>query len=336
MMLGHEQPFPAARLVRRTGRTGHSIAWGQHTEETEYNLTGGKNAVTDYSYNGNPGCTAGDPTSAACRNTGGSGGGCPDYDPGCPGFTGGGAGPSGEKIGGYTGRPTPSSVITASPQPVELQAIYLTALTRMWETPQAAPVYAQWEALAAACEQDEGLCAAGSVTTALDQIGIAQLQYQQAIDRGPRPSLGQILDATGDAASLISLAIAPEILGPEDAIAAGIGDITADTAGDATTQIFRNVGSEEFNSIASTDRFSTAEGQMEGKWFATQGEHAEQWGELLNNGEGLTVETRIPQSVADQLYLESGKLDGVGPGYYANSEQLDLINQTMDGIRVYP
>jgi RHS repeat-associated protein len=177
---------------------------------------------------GNPGCTAGDPTSAACRNTGGSGGGCPDYDPGCPGFTGGGAGPSGEKIGGYTGRATPGTVITASPQPVELQAVYLTALTRMWETPQSAPVYVQWEAIAAACEQDEGLCAAGSVTTALDQIGIAQLQYQQAIDRGPRPSIGQILDATAGAASLISLAIAPEILGPEDAIAATITDATAD------------------------------------------------------------------------------------------------------------
>jgi Colicin E5 ribonuclease domain len=47
---------------------------------------------------------------------------------------------------------------------------------------------------------------------------------------------------------------------------------------------------------------------MEGKWFATQGEHAEQWGQLLNNGEGVTVETRIPQSVADQLYFESGSL----------------------------
>lgn len=59
-------------------------------------------------------------------------------------------------------------------------------------------------------------------------------------------------------------------------------------------------------------------------------------GQLLNNGEGVTVETRIPQSVADQLYFDSGKLDGIGPAYYANSEQLDLINQTMDGIRVWP
>lgn len=75
---------------------------------------------------------------------------------------------------------------------------------------------------------------------------------------------------------------------------------------------------------------------MEGKWFATQGEHAEQWGQLLKNGEGVTVETRIPQSVADQLYFEGGKLDGIGPAYYANSEQLELINQTMDGIRAWP
>jgi hypothetical protein len=102
------------------------------------------------------------------------------------------------------------------------------------------------------------------------------------------------------------------------------------------TQIFRNVSAEEFDSIASTGRFSTAAGQMEGKWIAAQGEHAEQWGRLLNSGEGVTVETRVPQSVADQLYFNSGKLDGIGSGYYADGENLALINQTMDGIRVRP
>jgi hypothetical protein len=51
---------------------------------------------------------------------------------------------------------------------------------------------------------------------------------------------------------------------------------------------------------------------------------------------GVTVETRIPSSVADQLYLEPGKLDGIGPAYYAYAEQLELINQTMDGIRLGP
>jgi hypothetical protein len=75
---------------------------------------------------------------------------------------------------------------------------------------------------------------------------------------------------------------------------------------------------------------------MEGKWFATQGAHAEQWGQLLNGGGGITVETGIPSSVADQLYLHAGKLDGIGPAYYSNADQLNLINQTMDGIRAWP
>jgi hypothetical protein len=123
---------------------------------------------------------------------------------------------------------------------------------------------------------------------------------------------------------------------PRPSFAAGACVAAEDAGSGATTQIFRNVDAQEFDSIASTGRFSTAEGQMEGKWFATQGEHAEQWGQLLNRGEGITVETRIPQSVADQLYLEPGKLDGIGPALYANGDQLDLINQTMDGIRVWP
>jgi RHS repeat-associated protein len=143
------------------------------------------------------------------------------------------------------------------------------------------------------------------------------------------------------AALTVALVVATAGEGEAEVAAANLAEDTATTAaedagGDATTQIFRNVDAREFDSIASTGRFSTAEGQMEGKWFATQGEHAEQWGQLLNRGEGITVETRIPQSVADQLYLEPGKLDGIGPAFYANSDQLGLINQSMDGIRVWP
>lgn len=85
-----------------------------------------------------------------------------------------------------------------------------------------------------------------------------------------------------------------------------------------------------------TAKFSTGPGQMEGKWFATTGEHADQWGVLLNRGDGLTVETRIPKSLADQLHYEGGKLDGVGPGYYADGGLLDAINSAMDGIRLWP
>ena len=74
---------------------------------------------------------------------------------------------------------------------------------------------------------------------------------------------------------------------------------------------------------------------MEGKWFATSGEHADQWGEVLNGGQGATIETNIPSSLADQLHFEPGKLDGIEPGFYAQGDQLDLINESMDGIRLW-
>jgi hypothetical protein len=101
-------------------------------------------------------------------------------------------------------------------------------------------------------------------------------------------------------------------------------------------QIFRNVDATEFDSIASTRKFGTGEGQMEGKWFATQGEHPDRWGELLNVGDGLTVTTRIPRSLADQLHFHAGKLDGVGPGHYADGGQLAQINEQMSGIELWP
>jgi hypothetical protein len=103
-----------------------------------------------------------------------------------------------------------------------------------------------------------------------------------------------------------------------------------------SVRIFRNVDAAEFDSIATTERFATGPGQMEGKWFATTGGHADQWGTLLNGGQGLTVETRVPRQVADQLHYHPGKLDGIGPGYYADGSQLDLINTSFDGIRLWP
>ncbi|MFD8914763.1 RHS repeat domain-containing protein [Streptomyces sp. NPDC059575] len=101
-------------------------------------------------------------------------------------------------------------------------------------------------------------------------------------------------------------------------------------------QIFRNVDATEFDSIAATGKFGTGDGAMEGKWFATQGEHADRWGELLNRGQGLTVTTWIPKSLADQLHYHAGKLDGVGPGYYAGDGQLAQINEQMSGIELWP
>lgn len=103
-----------------------------------------------------------------------------------------------------------------------------------------------------------------------------------------------------------------------------------------TVQIYRNVDGVEFDAIATTGRFGTGAGQMEGKWFATQGEHADQWGRLLNGGDGLTVTTRIPKSLADELHYHAGKLDGVGPGYYADGGQLARINEHASEIELWP
>jgi hypothetical protein len=69
---------------------------------------------------------------------------------------------------------------------------------------------------------------------------------------------------------------------------------------------------------------------------ATRGEDADRWGELLNGGDGLTVTTRIPRSLADQLHFHTGKLDGIGPAYYADGDQLAQINKQMSGIELWP
>ncbi|MEV8547922.1 hypothetical protein, partial [Streptomyces sp. NPDC051572] len=53
-------------------------------------------------------------------------------------------------------------------------------------------------------------------------------------------------------------------------------------------------------------------------------------------GEPHTVTTRIPRSLADQLHFHAGKLDGVGPGHYADGGQLAQINEQMSGIELWP
>jgi large repetitive protein len=117
----------------------------------------------------------------------------------------------------------------------------------------------------------------------------------------------------------------------------GTGGATPTTPGaHDPVPLYRNVDDAEFDSIATTGKFGTGPGNMEGKWFATQGEHADQWGQALNNGEGLTVQTTIPRWLADQLHYHPGKLDGIGPGMYADADQLALINEHMSGISLWP
>jgi hypothetical protein len=99
--------------------------------------------------------------------------------------------------------------------------------------------------------------------------------------------------------------------------------------------IFRNVDANEFDSIATTGEFRLGPGQNEGKWFATQGAHADEWGNRLNGGQGLTVQTTIPRSLYNQLFAREN-LDGIGRGVFADADQLAAINRQMTGIRLWP
>jgi hypothetical protein len=152
------------------------------------------------------------------------------------------------------------------------------------------------------------------------------------------PLVGRAVASAGRGAASGASASAGNVARNVKAIANRIAPkaTPATETGGGTVQLFRSVDAAEFDSIATTGRFSIAPGQMEGKFFATTGEHAEQWGQLLHRGDAVTVETRVPQSVADQLFLREGKLDGVGPARYADRAQLDLINDSMDGIRLWP
>ncbi|MGW2509599.1 RHS repeat domain-containing protein [Streptomyces scopuliridis] len=203
-------------------------------------------------------------------------------------------------------------------------------------------------AVGAACGAIAG-AAAGAVGNALDPKADHSLGgYASAVGKGA--AVGAVASVVGGAVAKVAAkgakAVGSKILNkvsskkaaPTGPTTRGPGVAVQQGSTDAadTVQIFRNVDATEFDSLATTGKFGTGEGQMEGKWFATQGEHADRWGELLNGGEGLTVTTRIPSSLADQLHFHAGKLDGVGPGYYADGGQLAQINQQMSGIELWP
>lgn len=106
-------------------------------------------------------------------------------------------------------------------------------------------------------------------------------------------------------------------------------------ADDVTTP-YRNVIDAEFDSITTTGRFGLGPGSMEGKWLALNGADADRWGEVLNRGEGLIVQTAIPNSIFNQFHQHPDELDGPGPGVYADADQLDLINQHGTEIGLWP
>lgn len=104
-------------------------------------------------------------------------------------------------------------------------------------------------------------------------------------------------------------------------------------AGD-TIQLFRHVDPIELEDIRATGEFRLGPNSR-GKYFAETAEHAEQWGQMLNNGERAVVATNVPWSVADQLFTWE-KLDGIGPARFVSPEPLDWFNPFTEGIREIP
>ncbi|GAA3589087.1 hypothetical protein GCM10022198_11150 [Klugiella xanthotipulae] len=114
--------------------------------------------------------------------------------------------------------------------------------------------------------------------------------------------------------------------------ASKLDNLTPSTGG--SVSVFRGVDGAEFDSIADTGIWATGAG-MEGKFFTTTGDYAEQWVQKLLKGDGVVLETNIPRFVFDRLELIGQNLDGIGPGMYAQEDVLELINKNMDGIRLW-
>jgi hypothetical protein len=104
--------------------------------------------------------------------------------------------------------------------------------------------------------------------------------------------------------------------------------------GGDSVQLFRHADPAELQSIRNTGEFRLGPNST-GKYFAETPEHAQQWGEAINNGEGAVVETTVPRSAADQPFRWE-KLDGIGPARFVSPDQLDCFNQVTNGIREVP
>ncbi|OLR91853.1 RHS repeat-associated core domain-containing protein [Actinokineospora bangkokensis] len=100
--------------------------------------------------------------------------------------------------------------------------------------------------------------------------------------------------------------------------------------------IYRTVDGREFDAIADAgNKFTLGAGQMEGKWFALSGKDADKWGQVMNGDDALTIETKIPRKLFDELHHETGNLDGIGPGVYADQGMLERINQYSQNVRIF-
>ncbi len=100
---------------------------------------------------------------------------------------------------------------------------------------------------------------------------------------------------------------------------------------DDGVDLYRHVSPGELADIGQHG-FRPGPNSLGGKWFAESGEHASEWGRVLNNGEGSVLKVRVPGSFADQL-MRLEKLDGIGPARYVEQHQLDMLNRFGWGLQ---
>jgi RHS repeat-associated protein len=309
-------PVNAADGLTAIGERQYDPVTGRFLTPDPVLEAGDPTQMGGYAYAGDNPVTHSDPTGLMLPSEGGSECGTPGAPPCDPQSTGGGGN------GGGSGTATTTATPTLPPRGCnKFDCAYASA---GWA--RTAPTPGGWKSLLAGAFSffvglgDMAVCSQPLACLGYKAIGgeMPSALYTNSLSsRGVDTSVNSTYTDGIALMSILTLAI-----GGAGAAADGVG-VTANAPEDAVAaegassggpvQIFRNVDAREFDSIATTGKFSTGAGQMEGKWFATQGAHAEQWGQSLSGGEGITVETRIPASLADQLYLHAGKLDGIGP-----------------------
>lgn len=103
-------------------------------------------------------------------------------------------------------------------------------------------------------------------------------------------------------------------------------------------RLYRAVGLQELTDLTSSGSFRPGPPSYQGKWFAETFSHARAWGDLLgrSGGEPFTVvEVEVPVDVAARMF-RLANLDRIGPARFADRELLDLLNQSMRGLKPVP
>lgn len=82
-----------------------------------------------------------------------------------------------------------------------------------------------------------------------------------------------------------------------------------------TTKLYRSVSPAEANSFSSTGKLSAAQGQMEGKFFATTKANAKIWGTKMGSSNIISI--RVPNSALSHSSVTYfPRLDAIGAAYY--------------------